>query len=48
MDISRARRTLGYEPRTTLAEGLRLTWEWFVAHRDEHLGKKNYFVPDRG
>jgi GDP-L-fucose synthase len=44
MDISRARRLLGYEPRTTLAEGLRRTWEWFVAHRDEHRRKKNYFA----
>jgi GDP-L-fucose synthase len=44
MDISLARRTLGYEPRTTLAEGLKRTWDWFMANRDEHLRKKNYFA----
>ena len=44
MDITLARRTLGYAPRTALREGLRRTWEWFVANRDEHLRKKNYFA----
>ena len=27
-DVSRARRDLGYEPRTDLTEGLRRQWEW--------------------
>ena len=43
MDIARARARLGYDPRTPLAEGLRRTWEWFVAHRSESDAKLNYF-----
>ena len=43
MDISLAREMLGYEPATSLLEGLKETWEWFVEHPDEHLKKKNYF-----
>ena len=43
MDITRAREWIGYDPTTTLEAGLRTTWEWFVAHRDEYLLKQNYF-----
>ncbi len=43
MDISLARRTLGYAPTISLAEGLRRTWQWYVAHVDEHTMKHNYF-----
>jgi GDP-L-fucose synthase len=43
MDISRARAMLGYEPATSLAEGLRRTWAWYVDHGDEHEKKQNYF-----
>jgi GDP-L-fucose synthase len=44
MDISLARTQIGFEPTTTLAEGLRRTAEWFVGHQDEYLSKKNYFT----
>jgi GDP-L-fucose synthase len=43
MDISRARAWLGYQPTTTLAEGLRETWQWFLDNQDEYLRKQNYF-----
>ena len=43
MDISLAHETLGYEPQTTLVEGLRRTWDWYVQNMDEHLKRKNYF-----
>lgn len=43
MDISLAREVIDYNPTTSLREGLRETWEWFVKNRDEHLKKKNYF-----
>ena len=43
MDISRARKLLGYDPRTSLAEGLKRTWDWFVGHRSESEAKQNYF-----
>jgi GDP-L-fucose synthase len=43
MDISLAREMLGYNPTTTLLEGLKQTWEWFLKNQEEHLSKKNYF-----
>jgi len=47
MDITQARRRIGYDPTTPLAEGLKLTWEWFLGHRDEYKQKKNYFREKR-
>ena len=43
MDISLARKMLGYNPTTSLLEGLKQTWEWFLRNQGEHLSKKNYF-----
>ena len=43
MDISRARELIRYNPATSLLDGLKETWEWFVQHQDEYLKKKNYF-----
>lgn len=43
MDISRARELIRYDPATSLLDGLKETWEWFVQHQDEYLKKKNYF-----
>ncbi len=43
MDISLAQRMLGYCPSTSLLEGLKETWQWYVDHQDEHLKKQNYF-----
>lgn len=44
MDISLARGMLGYDPQTSLLDGLRKTWEWFVANQEEYLNRKNYFA----
>jgi GDP-L-fucose synthase len=44
MDISLARELIGYQPRTTLEEGLRKTWDWFQEHREEYKLRKNYFT----
>ena len=46
MDISLSKRLLGYEPRTTLLEGLRNTWEWFLSNQDEYTKRKNYFADE--
>jgi len=43
MDISLARKTLGYEPATSLRDGLEETWKWYVENEDEYLQKVNYF-----
>lgn len=43
MDVTRAREWIGYQPTTSLAEGLKATWNWFLANQDEYLRKQNYF-----
>jgi len=44
MDISLARQRLGYNPTTSLLEGLNRTWEWYVANQEEYRKRKNYFA----
>ncbi len=43
MDISLAREIIHYNPTTSLRDGLKETWEWFVENQDEYLKKMNYF-----
>jgi GDP-L-fucose synthase len=43
MDISLARQMIGYDPTTSLKDGLKQTWDWFVNNRDEYVKKQNYF-----
>jgi GDP-L-fucose synthase len=43
MDISLARERLGYDPPTSLLDGLKLTWQWYMENQDEYLSKQNYF-----
>lgn len=43
MDISLAREMINYSPSTSLEDGLKETWNWFLDNQDEHLFKKNYF-----
>ncbi len=44
MDISLARKSIHYNPSTSLADGLKKTWEWFSGHPDEYTKKMNYFT----
>ena len=44
MDISKASQELGYTPKTTLAEGLKSTWEWYLENPGESAKRKNYFT----
>lgn len=44
MDISLAREMIHYNPTTSLLEGLKETWKWFVQNQNEYLRKKNYFA----
>lgn len=43
MDISLAKEMIRYNPSTSLEDGLKETWKWFLENNDEHLFKKNYF-----
>ncbi len=43
MDITRAKEWIRYKPQTTLYDGLRKTWNWFMENKDEYLSRKNYF-----
>lgn len=43
MDISLAKKLIHYNPTTSLIEGLKETWNWFIENRDEYLKRKNYF-----
>jgi GDP-L-fucose synthase len=45
MDISLARQMFGYDPQTSLRDGLSRTWEWYLRNQDEYLRKQNYFAP---
>jgi len=46
MDISLAKEVIDYNPSTTLSDGLRETWDWFINNQNEYLEKKNYFAED--
>ena len=43
MDIFLARKLIHYNPTTSLEDGLKKTWNWFVRNQNEYLHKKNYF-----
>lgn len=43
MDISLAKERIGYNPTTSLSDGLKETWNWFINNPEEYLKKKNYF-----
>ena len=47
MDISRAREWIGYDPRTSLRDGLKATWDWYLANRTEYLKRQNYFAEEK-
>jgi nucleoside-diphosphate-sugar epimerase len=43
MDISLAKERIHYNPSTSLADGLKETWHWFLTHSEEYNSRKNYF-----
>ena len=43
MNISLAKEMINYNPTTSLEDGLKETWNWFLKNKDEHMFKKNYF-----
>ena len=44
MDISLARHMLGYNPKMSLVEGLKKTWDWYLNNQGDYLKRKNYFT----
>ena len=46
MDMSRAKEWINFEASTTLEEGLKETWDWFLTYKDEFRLRKNYLVDD--
>jgi len=46
MNIDKARELIGFNPLTSLKDGLKETWEWFNKHPDEYLNRKNYFTEE--
>ncbi len=43
MDLTLAKELIDYNPTTSLLDGLKETWNWFIENQDEHLNKQNYF-----
>lgn len=43
MDISLAKELIHYNPTTSLRDGLKETWDWFMENKDEYLKRQNYF-----
>jgi len=43
MDITLAKELIYYNPKTSLLDGLRKTWDWFMTHKEEYLQRHNYF-----
>ena len=46
MDISLAREIIHYNPTTSLRDGLKETWDWFLENQDEYIRRKNYFAEE--
>ena len=47
MDISLARKLIDYNPTTSLLDGLKETWNWFIENQGEYLKRKNYFKEEK-
>lgn len=43
MDISLAKKLIHYNPSTSLLDGLKETWDWFVSNHDQYSNRHNYF-----
>jgi len=44
MDMKRAKEWIDFEASTSLEDGLKETWSWFLEHKDEFKSRKNYFI----
>ena len=44
MDISLAKEMIKYNPTTSLTDGLKETWNWFLNNQTQYKKRKNYFT----
>lgn len=43
LDLNKAEKVIGFQPKTDLKTGLKITWEWFNKNPSEHNKKQDYF-----
>ena len=44
MDMRRAKEWIDFEAQTSLVDGLKGAWSWFMENRQEYLNRKNYWT----
>ena len=42
MDVKNAKSIIGYDPKTSLREGLEATWNWFLKNNKNSKLRHNY------
>jgi|TARA_B110000483_G_scaffold231168_1_gene297226 GDP-L-fucose synthase len=47
MNIENAKKIIGYEPKVTLKDGLKKTWNWYIKNKNENDLRHNYFKDDK-
>ena len=43
MNMDKAKKIINFEPKFSLEDGLKITWNWFQKNNKQFLKKKNYF-----
>lgn len=46
MDLTRARDWINFNPQTSLHDGLKATWEWYLKNKNTSAKRHNYFTQD--
>ena len=47
MNIDNAKKIIGYQPKVTLKDGLKKTWDWYIKNKNENELRHNYFKDDK-
>ena len=47
MNIDNAKKIIGYQPKVTLKDGLKKTWDWYIENKNENNLRHNYFKDDK-
>ena len=47
MNIDNAKKIIGYQPKVTLKDGLKKTWDWYIENKNENELRHNYFKDDK-